>query len=78
MYIMSYIKNTFRKEDILMLKKLQEKAGFVSLETLVVTGVVLAVAVYALTQYNDAARLATDAAEGRMTAALELINEIDN
>ena len=55
-----------------MLKKLQNKAGFVSLETIIVTGVVIALGVYALTQYNDTAKLAVDAAAEKMKVAISL------
>ena len=55
-----------------MLKKLQEKAGFVSLETIIVTGVVIALGVYALTQYNDVGKLAVDGAIDKVTQALSL------
>ena len=55
-----------------MLRKLQNKAGFVSLETIIVTGVVIALGVYALTQYNDTAKLAVDAAVEKMKVAISL------
>ena len=55
-----------------MLKKLQSKAGFVSLETIIVTGVVIALGVYALTQYNDTAKLAVDAAVDKMIEAISI------
>ena len=41
-----------------MLKKLQEKAGFVSLETIIVTGCNLGL--YGLTQYQDVGKLAIE------------------
>ena len=53
-----------------MLKKLQEKAGFVSLETLIVTGVVIALGVYALTQYNDTAKIAIDNAMDKLAEVI--------
>ena len=53
-----------------MFKKLQEKAGFISLETIVVAGVVLALAVYALTEYNTAGKGAIDAGIDKINRVL--------
>ena len=53
-----------------MFKKLQEKAGFISLETIVVAGVVMALAVYALTQYNTAGTDAIDAGIDKINSVL--------
>ena len=53
-----------------MLKRLQEKAGFVSLETIVVTGVVIALGLYALVQYNEVGKLAIDAGIDKVTEVL--------
>lgn len=53
-----------------MLKKLQKKAGFVSLETIIVTGVVIALGLYGLTQYNDVGKLAIDAGIDKVTEVL--------
>ena len=53
-----------------MLKKLQEKAGFVSLETIIVTGVVIALGLYGLTQYQGVGKLAIDASVDKVTEVL--------
>ena len=53
-----------------MFKKLKEKAGFVSLETIVVTGVVIALGLYGLTQYNGVGKLAIDASIDKVTEVL--------
>ena len=53
-----------------MFKKLQEKAGFISLETIVVAGVVMALAVYALTQYKTAGTDAIDAGIDKINGVL--------
>lgn len=53
-----------------MLKKLQEKAGFVSLETIIVTGVVIALGLYGLTQYKDVGKLAIDTSVDKVTKVL--------
>mgnify|MGYP000953610707 CR=1 FL=1 len=53
-----------------MLKRLQEKAGFVSLETIIVTGVVIALGLYGLTQYQGAGKVAIDASVDKVTEVL--------
>lgn len=53
-----------------MLKKLQEKAGFVSLETIIVTGVVIALGLYGLSQYQGVSKLAIDASVDKVTEVL--------
>ena len=53
-----------------MFKKLKEKAGFVSLETIVVTGVVIALGLYGLTQYNGVGKLAIDAGIDKIAEVL--------
>lgn len=53
-----------------MLKKLQEKAGFVSLETIIVTGVVIALGLYGLTQYQDVGKLAINTSVDKVTEVL--------
>ena len=53
-----------------MLRKLQEKAGFVSLETIIVTGVVIALGLYGLTQYQGAGKIAIDSSVDKMTEVL--------
>ena len=46
------------------------KKGFVSLETIVVTGVVIALGLYGLTQYNAAGKLAIDASVDKLAEIL--------
>jgi len=53
-----------------MFKKLKEKAGFISLETIVVTGVVIALGLYGLTQYQNVGKLAIDGAVDKITQVL--------
>jgi len=53
-----------------MIKKLQKKAGFVSLETIIVTGVVIALGLYGLTQYQKVGKLAIDAGIDKVTEVL--------
>ena len=53
-----------------MFKKLQEKAGFVSLETIIVTGVVIALGLYGLTQYQGAGKVAIDASVDKVSEVL--------
>ena len=55
-----------------MFKKLQEKAGFVSLETIIVTGVVIALGLYGLTQYQGAGKVAIDASVDKVSEVLSL------
>ena len=59
-----------------MLKKLQEKAGFVSLETIIVTGVVIALGLYGLKQYQIAGKMAIDGSVDRLNEVM-LIAEPD-
>ena len=54
-----------------MLKKLQEKAGFVSLETIIVTGVVIALGLYGLTQYQGVGKLAIETSIDKLTKVLD-------
>lgn len=56
-----------------MLKRLQEKAGFVSLETIIVTGVVIALGIYGLTQYQAVSKLAIDASVDKVTEVLSFV-----
>ena len=53
-----------------MFKKLQKKAGFVSLETIIVTGVVIALGLYGLTQYNDVGKVAIYSGIDKVTEVL--------
>lgn len=53
-----------------MLKRIKEKAGFVSLETIVVTGVVIALGIYGLTQYNDVGKLVINDNLDKLTEVL--------
>jgi hypothetical protein len=53
-----------------MFKKLKEKAGFISLETIVVTGVVIALGLYGLTQYQNVGKLAIDSSIDKITEVL--------
>ena len=55
-----------------MFKKLQEKAGFVSLETIIVTGAVIALGLYGLTQYQGAGKVAIDASVDKVSEVLSL------
>ena len=48
------------------------KKGFVSLETIVVTGVVIALGLFGLTQYNEAGKLAIDASMDKLAEILLL------
>lgn len=56
-----------------MLKTLQEKAGFVSLETIIVTGVVIALGIYGLTQYQAVGKLAIDGSVDKVTEVLSFV-----
>ena len=51
------------------LKRLQKKAGFISLETIIVTGVVIALGIYGLNQYNVSGKVVMD-------ASIDKVNEI--
>ncbi len=46
------------------------KKGFVSLETIIVTGVVIALGIFGLTQYNEAGKLAMDASIDKLAEVL--------
>lgn len=54
-----------------MLKKLQEKAGFVSLETIIVTGVVIALGLYGLNQYQGVGKMAIETSIDKLTKVLD-------
>ena len=53
-----------------MLQKLQEKAGFVSLETIIVTGVVIALGLYGLKEYNEVGKVAIETSVDKMSEVL--------
>ncbi|MDF2879445.1 MAG: hypothetical protein K0R54_4 [Clostridiaceae bacterium] len=52
-----------------MLKRLQEKAGYISIETVIVAGLMICLGVFAINQLYDAGSLVT-------TDAMDRINEV--
>ncbi len=49
------------------------KKGFVSLETIIVTGVVIALGLYGLTQYNATGKLAMDASMDKLAQVMTFL-----
>ena len=59
-----------------MLKFLKEKAGYVSIETIVVAGLMLALGVYALSELFVQGREASTAAADKLGEAIDMLGEL--
>jgi hypothetical protein len=56
-----------------MLKNLKEKAGYVSIETVIVAGLMITLGVFAITQLFDAGMAVTDSAMLGVNSALPVV-----
>lgn len=55
-----------------MLKNLKEKAGYISLETIIVAGLVLALGVFGMIQFYDAGSVTTEHAIDQVLSVTEV------
>ena len=55
-----------------MLKKLQEKAGFISIETIIVAGLMIALGAFAITQFYAVGQHTTDKAIDNVNKVLDI------
>lgn len=53
-----------------MLRKFQKKAGFVSIETLIVAGLMIALGAYAISEFYNVSNMNTDRAMNRVNQAM--------
>ena len=61
-----------------MLKFLKEKAGYVSIETIVVAGLMLALGFYAISNLFDTGKEAADSAIAKLGETADLIGSLDS
>lgn len=55
-----------------MLNKLQEKAGFISIETIIVAGLMVALGAYALSEFYTIGQMQTDRAMNSVNRVMEV------
>jgi len=53
-----------------VLRKFQKKAGFVSIETLIVAGLMIALGAYAISEFYNVSNMNTDRAMNRVNQAM--------
>jgi hypothetical protein len=55
-----------------MLKKMQEKAGFISIETVIVAGLMVALGAYSIQEFFNVAQMQTDRAMNNVNRVMEV------
>lgn len=55
-----------------MLKKIQEKSGFISIETIIVAGLMIALGAYAISEFYTIAQMQTDRALNNVNRVMQV------